>query len=100
MRDVAVADTVKEPSTATISVLNRLKTEAIMLTGDNEKTARTIGQKVAINKIIANILRGEKAATSFFATLFFLTLLLLASISSVFSQNTDAFAQRLEKQYD
>jgi Cu+-exporting ATPase len=58
---VAVADTVKETSPAAISLLNRHKIEVIMLTGDNEKTAKAIGQKVGIKKIIANVLPGEKA---------------------------------------
>jgi Cu+-exporting ATPase len=58
---VAVADTVKETSTSAISLLNKHKIEVIMLTGDNEKTAKTIGQKVGIKKIIANVLPGEKA---------------------------------------
>lgn len=58
---IAVADTVKESSAAAISLLNKHKIEVIMLTGDNEKTAKTIGQKVGIEKIIANVLPGEKA---------------------------------------
>lgn len=58
---VTVADTVKETSAAAISLLNRNKIEVIMLTGYNEKTAKSIGQKVGINKIIANVLAGEKA---------------------------------------
>lgn len=58
---IAVADTVKETSTAAISLLNKHKIEVIMLTGDNEKTANTIGQKVGIKNIIANVLPSEKA---------------------------------------
>lgn len=58
---VAVADTVKETSTSAINLLNKHEIEVIMLTGDNENTAKSIGQKVGIKKIIANVLPGEKA---------------------------------------
>jgi Cu+-exporting ATPase len=58
---IAVADTVKESSAAAISLLNKYNIEVIMLTGDNEKTAKSIGQKVGIKKIIANVLPGEKS---------------------------------------
>ena len=59
---VAVADTVKESSAEAIKALKDLKIETIMLTGDNEKTARAVAQKVGIDKVIANVLPGEKAA--------------------------------------
>lgn len=59
---VAVADIVKESSAAAIKTLKNLGIEVIMLTGDNEKTAKSIAQKVGINNVIANVLPGEKAA--------------------------------------
>ena len=59
---IAVADTVKESSPAAVKALNDLGIEAIMLTGDNEKTARAVAQKVGIGNVIANVLPGEKAA--------------------------------------
>jgi Cu+-exporting ATPase len=58
---IAVADTVKESSPEAIRALNELGIEAIMLTGDNEKTARAVAQKVGISNVIANVLPGEKA---------------------------------------
>lgn len=58
---IAVADTIKESSPEAIRALNELGIEAIMLTGDNEKTARAVAQKVGISNVIANVLPGEKA---------------------------------------
>ena len=59
---IAVADTVKESSPMAIRELTELGIEAIMLTGDNEKTARAIAQKVGIGNVISSVLPGEKAA--------------------------------------
>jgi len=59
---IAVADTVKESSPAAIKALMELGIETIMLTGDNEKAARAVAQKVGIGKVIANVLPGEKAS--------------------------------------
>jgi P-type Cu+ transporter len=58
---VAVADTIKESSANAVKALKELGIEAIMLTGDNEKTARAVAQKVGISNVIANVLPGEKA---------------------------------------
>lgn len=58
---VAVADTIKKSSFGAIMALKRLKVESIMLTGDNEKTATAVAQKVGIKNVIANVLPAEKA---------------------------------------
>jgi P-type Cu+ transporter len=58
---IAVADTLKESSAAAISKLKELGIETIMLTGDNEKTAKAVAQNVGIDKVIANVLPSEKA---------------------------------------
>jgi P-type Cu+ transporter len=58
---VAVADTLKESSRAAIESLKLLKIETVMLTGDNEKTAKTVAKNVGIDKVIANVLPAEKA---------------------------------------
>lgn len=58
---IAVADTVKESSPAAIRELTELGIEAIILTGDNEKTAYAVAKKVGIKNIIASVLPGEKA---------------------------------------
>lgn len=58
---VGVADTVKESSPAAIKALKELGIETIMLTGDNEKTAKAVAKSVQIERVIANVLPGEKA---------------------------------------
>ncbi len=58
---IAVADTLKESSSQAISELKKLGIEPIMLTGDNEKTARAVAKTVGIDKVIANVLPTEKA---------------------------------------
>ncbi|HLA21866.1 MAG TPA: heavy metal translocating P-type ATPase [Nitrosopumilaceae archaeon] len=58
---IAVADTLKESSAAAIGLLKKLGIETVMLTGDNEKTARSVAQNVGIDKVIANVLPAEKA---------------------------------------
>jgi len=59
---IAVADTIKASSPAAVKALRELKVETIMLTGDNEKTAKAVARNVGIDRIIANVLPAEKAA--------------------------------------
>ncbi len=58
---IAVADTLKEHAEDVIKGLKAEKVEVVMLTGDNERTAKAIGAKIGINKIISNVLPGDKA---------------------------------------
>ncbi|GAG45552.1 unnamed protein product, partial [marine sediment metagenome] len=58
---VAVADTIKENSAEAISKLKEIGIETAMLTGDNEITAKAVAKKVGIDRVIANVLPGEKA---------------------------------------
>ncbi|MBI5803268.1 copper-translocating P-type ATPase [Candidatus Pacearchaeota archaeon] len=58
---IGVADAVKEDSVSAIVFLNREGYRTIMITGDNERTARTIANEVGIKEVIANVLPEDKA---------------------------------------
>ncbi|MDR3185334.1 MAG: heavy metal translocating P-type ATPase [Christensenellaceae bacterium] len=58
---IAVADVVKESSKKAIEMLTNMGIEAIMVTGDNEGTAKAIAREVGISNVIAEVLPGEKA---------------------------------------
>jgi len=59
---IAVADTIKEHSKAAVSALKKEGIEVIMLTGDNERTAKAVAKDIGIDNIIANVLPNEKAS--------------------------------------
>ena len=58
---IAVADTLKENAEDVVKGLKGEGIQVVMLTGDNERTAKAIGAKVGIDRIIANVLPGDKA---------------------------------------
>ncbi|WP_432353196.1 heavy metal translocating P-type ATPase [Sporosarcina sp. A2] len=60
---IAVADTVKETSAEAVKELHALGMEVIMLTGDQERTAKSIANTVGIDRVIAGVLPDQKAQT-------------------------------------
>lgn len=58
---IGVKDTVREGIKETIKKLKDKSIDIVMLTGDNEKTARYIAQEIGITNIIANVTPKEKA---------------------------------------
>ena len=59
---IAVADTVKPTSKAAIQRLKKMGLKVTMLTGDNEKTAKGIGNELGLDNIIAEVLPADKEA--------------------------------------
>src|SRR4051794_219249 len=56
-----VADTVKPTSAEAIAELETLGLRAVLLTGDNETTARAVAAEVGIEEVIAEVMPSEKA---------------------------------------
>ena len=57
---MVVADTVKSTSPEAVSELLELGLEPVLLTGDNEAAARAVAKEVGIDRVIAEVLPGEK----------------------------------------
>ena len=57
---IALAAPVKETSKQAIKILKEMKIDVIMLTGDNKIVAKAIGEKVGIDKVIAEVLPQDK----------------------------------------
>jgi len=59
---IAVADTIKEDSTAAIGELKNMGIRVVMLTGDNKRTADAIGRSVGVDEVIADVKPDGKEA--------------------------------------
>ena len=57
---IALADVPKESSARAIAELSAMGVDSVMLTGDNERTARAIGAQVGVGKVIAEVLPQDK----------------------------------------
>ena len=58
---IALADAARETAAAAVAALHESGIEVVMLTGDNEATARRIADQLGIDTVIAEVLPGDKA---------------------------------------
>ena len=58
---IAVADTIREASAEAVKELEKMGLKTVMLTGDNERTAKAIAGQAGIDDVIAGVLPDEKA---------------------------------------
>ena len=59
---IAVNDRVRAGATAAVSVLRGNRIEAVMMTGDNQRTAAAVAEEVGIEQVLAEVLPDQKAA--------------------------------------
>ena len=59
---IAVADTLREDSSQTIQDLQNMGIRVVMLTGDNQRTARAIGAQAGVDEVVASVLPQGKEA--------------------------------------
>ncbi|MCJ7740314.1 heavy metal translocating P-type ATPase [Candidatus Microgenomates bacterium] len=57
---IAVADTIKDSAIAGITKLKEMGIEVVMITGDNQKTAEAIGEKLGIDRVLSEVLPDDK----------------------------------------
>ncbi len=57
---IAIADTIKEGAKEAIEKLKNQRIESIMLTGDNERTAKAVASKIGIDRVLAQVLPHQK----------------------------------------
>ena len=57
---IAVADVIKEDSAEAVAELKQMGIRVVMLTGDNEKTARAIGAQAGVDEVVAGVLPDGK----------------------------------------
>ena len=59
---IAVADVIKEESGQAVNELHDMGVRVVMLTGDNERTAKAIGRQAGVDEVIAGVLPDGKEA--------------------------------------
>ena len=59
---VAIADTIRPEAKSAVAQLRRDGIDVVMLTGDNPHTAKEVARQVGIDRVVAEVLPGDKAA--------------------------------------
>jgi Cu+-exporting ATPase len=59
---IGIADTIKEGSPQAVGALKQMGLQVVMMTGDNQATAEAIAAEVGIERVLAEVLPGEKSA--------------------------------------
>ncbi len=59
---IAVADTIKDNAAAAVRALRQMGLTVVLLTGDNARTARAIGDQLQISQVLAEVMPDQKAA--------------------------------------
>ncbi len=59
---LVVADRLKATSAEAVADLHRLGLEVVLLTGDNARTAESVGREVGVDRVVAEVLPGDKVA--------------------------------------
>ncbi len=59
---IAIADAIKPNAAEAVSAIRALGIDVVMITGDNERTARAIGRQAGIEQVIAGVLPQDKAS--------------------------------------
>lgn len=57
---IGLADTLKDDAVETVGELKRMKIEVVMLTGDNMRTAKSVANKLGIDRVVADVLPEQK----------------------------------------
>ncbi|MBI5147017.1 MAG: copper-translocating P-type ATPase [Thaumarchaeota archaeon] len=58
---IGILDVPRKEASTVVNHLKKMKIQVIMLTGDNQKTANTVAKEIGIDRVIANVLPGQKA---------------------------------------
>ena len=59
---IAVADVIKDDSARAVAEMKKMGIEVVMLTGDNERTAASIGKQAGVDRVVAGVLPEGKEA--------------------------------------
>jgi Cu+-exporting ATPase len=59
---IGIADTIKDGSKEAVAALKQMGLHVVMMTGDNQATAQAIAQEVGVDRVLAEVLPGDKAA--------------------------------------